>query len=70
MEQKSPSTSISQEEKPRLVLGEYRLYSRLFLDFEQYKSPLLIHQVLQAASAEILTITLEAEGSHESLSLR
>jgi thiazole synthase ThiGH ThiG subunit len=68
MEQKIQSTNIFQEEKPWLVLGECCLYSHLLIGIEQYNSPLLIHQVLEAARAEVLTITLGAEGSHESLS--
>src|SRR5581483_252606 len=69
MEPKVQSTNNFQEEKPWLVLGEDQFYSRLLIGIEQYKSPLLIQQILEAASTEILTITLEVDGSHESLSL-
>ncbi len=65
----SQSLHPSKMDEPWLVLGEHSFHSRLLIGIEQYDSPMLIRQVLDAANVEALTVTYDREGSHPSLPL-
>jgi thiazole synthase len=56
-------------DEPWLVLGDHQFRSRLLVGIEQYESPTLVRQVLEASGADVFITTMDSDNRQSSLLL-